>query len=244
MGKGWRRRDHERGTEFDTQPSYQGANQWKGRGCEVGLPCAQVHNLGRYTLTGRDGFDASSPDRNLLGSEQHFGVQSWKSQPWSRIHQEYNHQPVAVPRTPIGLDQDSFLARSRLLKNYLIQSINQTLRQIQQWYPEEPPGVSADEMDWQLEGEVTIPIPGEVHYVWDPTPTQHVKVLWGNGAIRNGAELEMPAGIWRRRSSKGDSFVDSGARDEDNLKLDNVWELPCMGLPSGRMEMVCAEDGS
>jgi hypothetical protein len=242
MGKGWRRRNHEPRAEFDPQPSCQGGNRWNKRGCEV--PYAQVHNLGRYTLTGQGRFDGRNPDRNLLGSEQHTGAQNWKPQPWSRILQEYNHPPVSAPRTPLGLDQDSFLARSRLLKTYLMQSINQTLRQIQQWYPDDPPSVSADEMDWQLEGEVTIPIPGEVHYIWDPTPTQPVEVHWGNGAIRKGAELEMPAGILGRRSSKGDSFVDSGARHEDKLKLDNVWELPCMGPPSGRMEIVCAEDGS
>ena len=85
------------------------------------------------------------PRRNT--SQQH-------DQPFqNRIHPHRSQTNNAhIPRSSM---HNELLIKSQRFKQQLLQSINQTLKQIQQWYPDGDS--SEDQMDWQPEAEIILP---------------------------------------------------------------------------------------
>lgn len=80
--------------------------------------------------------------------------------PWSTGYHQIND--CQVPRR----FDHTFVTKSKILREYLVQSLSQALVQVHQWYPEDP---SEDEMDWQHEQEIVVPQHQDVCYAWgDP----------------------------------------------------------------------------
>ncbi|KAH6667901.1 hypothetical protein B0J14DRAFT_658680 [Halenospora varia] len=112
------------------------------------------------------------------------------------------------------------LRQSTQLKEYLTSSLQQTLARIQQWYPEALDIESEweqnyDEMDWQREKEVCIPIPEEGQYY-----------TWGHRRLSAAASLssamlttKMPQNWrdWKRKASIDDPMAINEFLQRDGL---------------------------
>ncbi|TAQ88666.1 hypothetical protein B7494_g3035 [Chlorociboria aeruginascens] len=96
-------------------------------------------------------------------------------------------QPHNVPRNmsyPVNhkiqqLHFDLFLRKSKKFKEFLLNSIDEKVHQIHQWYPDEISSkeLGDDEMEWQPESEILIPQPsGDVSYIWDQKCTDSPSV--------------------------------------------------------------------
>ncbi|PSS25368.1 hypothetical protein M430DRAFT_201355 [Amorphotheca resinae ATCC 22711] len=195
MGKGKRHQGHKQNDKL--KPSHQEGNRWDGSGDKKSL--AKVHQLGSHTVIEREHSHSLDSSHHAFESNQYHRPKKSNRHPQPGTLKALSHCDVSLPRTTLGSHRNAFLARSKHFKQHLTDSIEQTLHHMQQWYPDESLGESDDdEMDWQPEGEVTIPIPGEVHYVWDPTPASPGEVPWGNGTLKVGVQSRMPIGIKKR----------------------------------------------
>lgn len=98
-------------------------------------------------------------------------------------HQSSGHQTRSLPKSQQTFrphhgnklqnstardDLNPFLFRSVRLKQHLIRSTNQTLREVHRWMPDNTmKGNDVNEMDWQPEPELVIPQQSPVTYCWD-----------------------------------------------------------------------------
>ncbi|KAH6720141.1 hypothetical protein BKA61DRAFT_417525, partial [Leptodontidium sp. MPI-SDFR-AT-0119] len=95
------------------------------------------------------------PPRRLRDKFQRFNNpferrQHPRNQPWSNSHHANSSRPNPLQKAH-RVDQ-TFITKSKRLKEYLVRSLNSALNQIEQWYPEG----SEDEMDWQHEEEIVV----------------------------------------------------------------------------------------
>ena len=80
-----------------------------------------------------------------------------------RLNQGNNIQPsssISPQQTP----HHAFLKKSQRLKHNLIWTLNETLNQIDQWFPDET--LDKDAMDWQPEDEIVIPQRDDTVYTY------------------------------------------------------------------------------
>jgi hypothetical protein len=111
------------------------------------------------------------------------------------------------------------LIKSQRFKQQLLQSIDQTLKQIQQWYPDGD--FSEDRMDWQPEAEVILPQPVERAINMTSGGDPGLKTQKGSSNVEPGSlvkahvNLVPPLGprAMRRASLGNDSGSDVGPED-------------------------------
>jgi len=151
----------------------------------------------------------------------------------NRSNQLNNH-----PHIPRSFNHNAFLTKSQRFKKQLLQSIDLTLTQIQQWYPDEDS--SADEMDWQPEAEIIIRRPaqsivdavpaGRINLVsaWQPKTLKGSSVFDCASLEKGHMNLVAPLGPRAtRRASLGNAFVSTwGQRMEKEMNRDNLISVP------------------
>jgi hypothetical protein len=200
MGGKWRRRNYQQNHDFNSQSSSR-----RHEPLDIG---AQVEDLyiGSYKISGRGGRHNANripfcPDIN--NRHRHHdpnpGSTSWH--PREKQFQRHSFPPRFA--------QNEFRIGSNRFKQYLLQSINQTLQQIQQWYPDEE--ISSDDgMDWQPELVALLvkEQPTEaVHYIWDPDPLPKTPVVTEGVGMQKEAETESPTAGRRKAASEGNNGV-------------------------------------
>ena len=162
--------------------------------------------LGRYTVSERERRDNTtrSTFRPSDGNPHQ-----------SRASFQHNDNPFHRQRrfTVTPHSQSDFRRRSAHFKQYILQILNQTLRQVQQWYPDDD-CVSESEMDWQPESELVIPQSAEhISYIWDQRHETKVSHLTQDhrtsfeGSSGLGLGLSIPV---RRAVSEGNIGLEAG----------------------------------
>lgn len=114
-------------------------------------------------------FPQSSPPQPSVDSRSNFGTDNpfhlhhHPAQPYphNSPQRQGNKQPRSFRRTP--QNYNVFLHKSLRLKQNLVRTFTQALRQIEQWYQDEGPG--GDLMDWQPEDELVIPQSDNTAYI-------------------------------------------------------------------------------
>jgi hypothetical protein len=217
MGRRRRHRNYEVQDDFNTQPSFRSNSHWN-RGGGQNPPGARF--LGPYAVAGRERDSFRSPEfqGDRPATQNHDQISS-ASQP--------SASPSAfIPNFPSGFDP-AFPATLVKFEQYVIKSIREILHQIQQWYPQQTPILTSDEMDWQPEVEVVIPAPSEVHYVWDLIHTEAPGVsqaLVPRTDENFGVQTGRPRGILRRLGTETCSDSNSG------IDVDRLAEMVNNGL--------------
>ena len=131
-----------------------------------------------------------------------------------------NHTSIAH-----SCKQGAFIIKPKRFRQQLLQSIDQMVKLIQQWYPDEDS--TEDEMDWQPEEEVTIRQPGQgIFYpesAWVPKPNLAKRVPPVEFSIGMKAQASAAALAAMRRASTGAGFDPSSAeRIGRAMNTDNV----------------------
>jgi hypothetical protein len=224
MGRRRRCRNYRNQDDFDIQPSSGRNNHWNRSG---GQNPSRARFLGPYAVAGRE--RTSFPGLEFQGDR----LQTQNHEQISSAPQLSPSRSASGPNFPSKFDP-AFPAKLVTFKQYLIQSIGEILRQMKQWYPEETPILTGDEMDWQPEVEITMPLPSEVHYIWDHLSTEAPEVSQAqvlhtneNSGMQNGI-LQPLGGILKKLGTETCSDSNSG------MDVDRLAEMANNGLQSSR----------
>ena len=260
MGKNkWRHRNHYQNDTSSQQSDYP-ANGQHNQSRHNRQPPNNPPQIGSYTVTGRastsnfsddNPFQRRNPPQGPRNNASNFsnrnsnlpqGPRNAISNFSSDNPFQRNNRPQRPPnastdghdiaRTPRGFDEKAFMLKSKHLKQHLLQSMNQNLREIQQWYPDEEENANDDEMDWQPETEILIPPPAcEIRYVWDPEPAK--PALQGVCSLEleeaDRCQEPLKRGIeMTRRASETDLCMEKIFGGQ--LKPDRFVEMPKKGI--------------
>jgi len=207
MGGSWRRNNYDQRNAFDSRASRNNDNRWTNSTGNRGF--AEGFRLGSPS-DGRAGQERNNPNYIPILNRAYRDPRG----PFPRSYipprslfqdrfQPYRH-PQKRP-----LDDDIFLSKSKRFKEFLVRSINQTLSQLYQWYPDDDP--NDDKMDWQHEPELAIPLPKEyvVNIPPPKTPTATNDTNFGEPFIKRRTASEGGGGEGFEKRMGG-SFGASG----------------------------------
>ena len=173
MGGKWRRRNRQN-DENDSQFSQTGQSREDARPGE-GI------RLGSHTVKGPRKGNNLRGDNPFQRSVKHHQQHSRNGFFSDRADRTNHHYVV---------DHHSCMVKNEQFKQYLLQSIEESRRKIEQWCPDD--NSNLDRMDWQPESELVIPQnSGKILYIWD---MQNSKSLPGDCGKKRPLEREIVVG--------------------------------------------------
>jgi len=174
-----------------------------------------VFRLGSYTVSNdrtfnpRNNHPFSSPQQRPYGGHQ------------PNLQRLYRGNTQFNTRSCSSYDHH-FLLRSKCLKQHLIHSTDKTLREIQQWLPDQMTKQDENEMDWQPELAQAIPqLAVVVRYPWD-LPKSEVTDVCVNCKKSTSAEISMETGMGKAREKRRTSDGDLGGEQWEPPK-NTIW---------------------
>lgn len=212
MGRKGRNRDRRQIDRFVSDSSSNDGSGFGGNGKNTG-----GLTLGSYSVSGR---------RNT-GSNGHYSQNHDDTHQLRQPFQNRGHGLGPSNHTSIAssFNQGAFVIKPKRFRQQLLQSIDQTIKLIQQWYPDEDS--SEDEMDWQPEEEVIVRQPGHGKFyaesAWVTRPNLAKNVPPVEFSIGMKAQASAAAFAAMRRASTGAGFdATSAERMERAMNTDNV----------------------
>jgi hypothetical protein len=154
MGRKWRNRHRRQNVRFASDEVSDDGGDSGGNG----------RHGGGYQLGSKpDGGRSYTNDHTSHYSQTHHR-RAHRPRELFPDHSICHQQPRNHVSTPCYVDQGAFILRSQRFKKQLLNSIDLTVKQLEQWFPDdgsEAGESEADEMDWQPEAEYLLPAPTE-----------------------------------------------------------------------------------